>query len=354
MLSQNLCEKVLTVGCEYHPPRGGIAQVLYNYEHYVFPRFKFVANSKNGNFVSKLFQFIGGLIRMAYMLQTDKAIRIVHIHTASYNSFRRSMWFVRLAKSKGRKVLLHIHGGAFREFYATNPKGICSDLKKCDCIVTLSPLWKQWFNNTLGKMRVEVVENVIPKPNKRCGILQDGIFHLLYLGLITEKKGIFDVLQVLAENKEELIGKLCLHIAGNGKVKELQDFVQSKGLHSIVRYEGWANDDKKSLLLSMADAFILPSYTEGSPMSILEALSYGLPVIATKVGGIPEIVSDGANGILFVPGDLKEIDRILHRFVTDSDKTTKLLPDIQNNITRYLPDAVSERLAGIYNSLLSK
>ena len=62
---------------------------------------------------------------------------------------------------------------------------------------------------------------------------------------------------------------------------------------------------KKEMLLNLCDAYILPSYTEGLPVSILEAMSYGKPILATPVGGIPEVVID--NGILFQPGDLSAI-----------------------------------------------
>ena len=75
----------------------------------------------------------------------DRKIKIVHIHTASYNSFKRSAWYVSLANFMRKKVLLHIHGGGFKEYYATNPQWISSVLNKCDGIITLSESWKEFF-----------------------------------------------------------------------------------------------------------------------------------------------------------------------------------------------------------------
>ena len=87
-------------------------------------------------------------------------------------------------------------------------------------------------------------------------------------------------------------------------------------LDTLINFHGWVSGDMKIKLLNLADSFILPSYVEGVPISILEAESYGVPILSTIVGGIPEIVTDGDNGLLFKPGDkvaIKEaIDKVLY------------------------------------------
>ena len=106
---------ILSVGCNYKPVRGGIAQVLDIYDKYIFKEFRFIANSGGGAFrnVWILLSSIGMLIKQ---LLGKREIKIVHIHTASYNSFYRSSIFVMLSKLLGRKVILHIHGGGFKDF----------------------------------------------------------------------------------------------------------------------------------------------------------------------------------------------------------------------------------------------
>lgn len=124
MLTRKISGHILTIGCEYRHPKGGVAQVMYNYEKYVFPVFNCIVNSGGTNNVAKLLKAISGYLLMAIHLTTDSHLRIVHIHTSSYNSFKRSAYFVRLAKAFGRKVVLHIHGGDFKNITLQTRNGL--------------------------------------------------------------------------------------------------------------------------------------------------------------------------------------------------------------------------------------
>ena len=341
-------KKTITIGCEYNPPKGGIAQVLYNYEKYVFPKFKCITNSGQGNAIYKLWKAISALIQLFFTLLFSKQIKIVHIHTASYNSFRRSAWFVHLGKAMNRKVILHIHGGGFKDFYQSNPQYISKILNKCDCIITLSPKWKKFFKTITTCPMIEVVNNIIAPPTFLQTKRNDEKLHLLFLGLITEQKGIFDLLEVLAGHKNELEGKIVLHIGGNGKIDKLKKIIQTHGLQEFVIYEGWVSGEKKIQLFNISDAFILPSYTEGLPVSILEAISYGLSILSTPVGGIPEVVNE-SNGILFEPGNKTEIyNSILKLTKSNINSAT-----IKEQSYKYLPENIKSQLNTIYQQLES-
>lgn len=343
-----MIQKAITIGCKYSPPKGGVAQVLYNYERYVFPEFKCITNSGNGNTLYKLWKAVSALIQLFFTLLFNKQIKIVHIHTASYNSFRRSAWFVRLGKAMNRKVILHIHGGGFKDFYQSNPQYISKILNKCDCIITLSPKWKEFFKTITTCPMIEVVNNIIAPPTFLQTKRNDEKLHLLFLGLITEQKGIFDLLEVLSDQKNELEGKIVLHIGGNGKIEKLEKMVQTFGLQKMVIYEGWVSGERKVQLFNNSNAFILPSYTEGLPVSILEAMSYGLPILSTPVGGIPEVVNE-SNGILFEPGNKNEIyDSILKLINSDINSAT-----IKEQSLKYLPENIKSQLDAIYQQLES-
>lgn len=352
MLPQEISEQVLTIGCEYRYPKGGVAQVMYNYERYVFPRFKCVVNSGGTSKAGKLLKAIAGWLQMAVKLLVDRNIRIVHIHTASYNSFRRSAYFVRLAKLFGKKVVLHIHGGGFKEYFATNSKWIASVLNRCDTIVTLSESWKEYYQSVTNETDIYVVENIVAPPEKGNILWKDGRFHLSFLGLVNEQKGIFDLLDVLHEHIAELRGKLVLHIGGNGKIEELESRIKRYGLTGTVVYEGFVSGEKKAALLHSCDAFILPSYTEGLPVSILEAMSYGKPILATPVGGIPEVVRANENGMLFQPGDKEGMYLVLTQLLNDRELRIHMGGNSFRFIQSYFPDKVSGKLACLYRELL--
>ena len=342
--------QVLTIGCECDNPKGGVAYVLNAYKRHIYSPFKFVANSGEGNALRKIWMLIRSYIKCEWLEHTDKDIQFIHIHTASYNSFKRSALYIKQAKRNGKKVIAHIHGGGFREFRLTCPGFVDMCLKKCDAVIALSENWRKYFVEEVGLKNVYVVNNIIDTP-KIQKIEKDGRFHLLFLGLITEAKGIFDLLDVIAEHKSEWNDKVVLHIGGKGKVEQLMKVIKESGIENLVKYEGWVSGEKKSELLNMADAFILPSYTEGMPISILEAMSYGLPVLAMPVGGIPEVINDENNGLVFQPGDKTTIFEAINKILNNSELCRNMGAQSKMKSKDYLAESIVSQLEEMYISL---
>lgn len=340
-------KNILTIGCKCNPPKGGVAYVLNSYMNYVYEPFNFVANSGGKNAFIKLWYMISALIKCEFKYIFNKEIDIVHIHTASNNSFKRSALFIKQAKRYGKKVVCHIHGGAFKTYRESNKEFVDKILQQSDAIVALSEYWKQFFTEEVGLNNVFVIKNIIPKPEQKKVIHEDKL-HLLFLGFITEAKGIFDLIETINANKETWKDRVVLHIGGNGKVEKLKELIAKYGLENTVIYEGWVSGDKKAELLSQADGFILPSYTEGLPISILEAMSYGLPILSTPVGSIPEIIKDGENGFLFEPKDCKNMANCINMLLNDKSLVTLISGKNISVAQNYLPDAVEHELCKLY------
>ena len=146
---------------------------------FLYPQFKCITNSGNGNTMYKLWKAFTAIINLFVVLLFNKEITIVHIHTASYSSFKRSSWFVRLGKVMNRKVILHIHGGGFKEYYQTNPEFISKILNSCDCVITLSPKWKEYFKTITSCPMIEVVNNIVPLSTNMDVSKNDGKVHFL-------------------------------------------------------------------------------------------------------------------------------------------------------------------------------
>lgn len=352
MITKNTSKQILTIGCQWKNPKGGIAVVLNSYSR-IFPEFNIIVNSNGKNAIANLLQLLYSLVATTLRLIFCRNIRIVHIHTASYNSFKRSVLFISLAKFFKRKVVIHIHGGGFKEYYEKNTSFVHKNLLKCDTIIALTEYWKEFFEG-LGFENVIVVPNVVDSPTIQERKCDDGKTHILYLGLITKAKGIFDLIDTIYEHKEELNGKIILHIGGNGETATLQSIINECGLSKIVRFEGWVSGDKKVELLNNTDVFILPSYTEGLPISILEAMSYRLPVISTPVGGIPEVVRDGENGFLIKPGDKDALHNAIVRLANDEELREKMGNISYSKVQPHLPEIVAKELEDIYKHLLKK
>jgi len=142
-----------------------------------------------------------------------------------------------------------------------------------------------------------------------------------------------------------------LLIGGNGEIKRLNNFIHANQIGSIVEFMGWVTNDAKISAFNKADIYILPSYNEGMPISILEAMSYGLAIIATNVGGIPEIVFNEVNGLLIEPGNSSQIERTLNYFIDNPALIRRYGAASENLVKKYFPDKVCGQLIELYNSV---
>src|SRR5213078_4879446 len=107
------------------------------------------------------------------------------------------------------------------------------------------------------------------------------------------------------------VADASLVLAGSGDVQELGRLIGELGIERSVRIEGWVEGDAKERLLRHAWVAALPSHVEALPMAVLEALASGVPVVATRVGGIPSAVEHQRQGLLIEPGDVSDLTRSL-------------------------------------------
>lgn len=351
MDNNNFFNRVLYVGMDYKVPKGGIASVLNTYSSFIRP-FKFVrTHASELNQIQKIWYALSGYVMLVWKLMTDKDIQIVHIHSASNASFWRKSYAIRIAKAMGKKVIFHCHGGGFKEFRENNRDKVDAILGKVDCIVCLSDVWKEFFEG-IGCKNVTIIKNVIGDP-KPLSIKKDGLIHFLFLGLICDNKGIFDILSVISEHKEDLAGKILLHVGGNGQTERLLSKIKEYGIEELVVFEGWVDKEKKQHLLNLADVFLLPSYIEGVPISILEAESYHKPVITTNVGGIPSIVKDQVSGLFVRPGNADDIYSAMKKMSEDETLRYQYGEAGYEISKGYLPDTIKAELRNLYYKMLN-
>ena len=176
---------------------------------------------------------------------------------------------------------------------------------------------------------------------------------LLYLGVIGQRKGIYDILNALKDNKDFFKGKVVLRIGGNQEEEKLQACINEYGLQGMVKFEGFVSGEKKIECLNWADVYILPSFNEGLPIGILEAMSYRHPIISTPVGGIPEVVKDGVNGIMVKPGNVQEIAKAISAFVRDKKLVEEYGMHSIELVKPYLPETVFATLSEMYSHLIA-
>lgn len=348
MIDINICKKVLTVGTDYKNPYGGIAFLLNVYSTFFYP-FNFVCTSKKSNKISKFIILLYAIFKFFYYL-IFKNIEIIHIHGASYNSFYRKLIFINISYIFKKKIIYHIHGGEFHIF-SKNKKIVHNTLHKCTSIIVLSEHWKKFFENNFNLSNVIILNNTCHYPLAKTKNDSANI-NLLYLGAINQSKGIFDLIDALNILNKEGFKNYFLHIGGQGDIKNLQNVIKKFRLENHITLYGWVNKDLKSELFSQSDIFILPSYNEGMPISILEAMSYNIPIIATNVGGIPEIVKNKYNGLLVEPKNIYGIYKSIKTLILDKELREYMKVNNKKIIIDYLPNKISSKLSSIYKEYI--
>lgn len=359
ILPRELSRRVLMAGNYYrHHHPGGISAVVQYWAPYI-ENLQYYPTYRLASLPVRAWWFATSYVRMALRMATDPGVKIVHLHSAADGSFWRKTRLTNLAKALGRKVVLHIHASRFKDFYTEasprRQRSILRTLRRADVLVVLSESWRRWFESIgVEPDRIRVLRNITAYPVLRPELKQpDGRLHLLFMGEIGPRKGVFDILLAIADHKDEFSDRLLLSIGGNRNEEELLDTIRRYGLEEIVKFEGWVGGDKKIELLNRADVFILPSYNEGLPISILEAMSYGHPIIATPVGGIPEVVETDVNGVLVEPGNHEQIYRAIKKYIDQPDLIEKEGAESTRRATPHLPTSVLHHLRTIYEQLLN-
>lgn len=342
-------KNILTIGIDYRVVRGGVAAVENVYSTFYQP-FNHVTTTVTNGQVKKLLVLCKAILQFLYWMLFHPEIKIVHVQGSVGASFWRKAIFIYIAKFFHKKVVWHMHAGRFAVFYQQHRYAVRKVVNKSDVIIALSEYWKEYFKNEFPTKRVEIIKNVISAP--RVHKQQTGYFTLLFLGLLGKNKGIYDLLECIRDHKVEFQGKLKLYIGGNGEIEHVKQHIKEYGIADITIFEGWVSGDKKIELLNKSDAYILPSYKEGLPISILEAMSYGMPIISTPVGGIPEIVSNGENGYLVEPGNKEDIYKAIISLLNDSDLRNRMGSVSLSRVGEHLPEYVEKQLETLYDSLL--
>ncbi len=252
------------------------------------------------------FLFAVKLVSFPFVLH-NKNIAIVHIHSSAYYSFYRKAVFFLVAKLMARKVIFHLHASDFYNFFLSksNPKQfICRFVfRHCDLVIVLCADWERALLTCYPGIAVKTVHNPVSvtdyaqSENDKCDSFK---LRVLFLGFFSAAKGIKDIVSVAKQLKRDNDISISLIVAGKGDMEQwLSGEINACDLGDILTIKHWVQGQEKRDLLASADVFFLPSYKEGMPISILEAMSSGLAIVSTRVAGIPDLVWDYREEWLF-------------------------------------------------------
>jgi glycosyltransferase involved in cell wall biosynthesis len=173
----------------------------------------------------------------------------------------------------------------------------------------------------------------------------------IYLGLISDSKGAFDLIAAVARLAPAARARLRLVMAGNGEAERARRAVVQKGLSDCIEVRDWLDPQQRDRLLGESQLFILPSYREGLPMSMLEAMAWGLAPICSPVGSIAEVISHGCNGMLVPAGNVDALANAISTLVVDDDQRASLGVRARSSVEPFAVDRYIDRLMDIYSAV---
>lgn len=206
----------------------------------------------------------------------------------------------------------------------------------------------------LPEEKLRILYNPCPQIEKGTKMVNDNnaVKAILYAGTVCHRKGYDDMIKAFAKvASKHRDWKIVF--AGNGEIEQGKALAAELGIADQTEFLGWVSGEAKDVAFRNATVFCLPSYAEGFPMGVLDAWAYGLPVITTPVGGIPDIAIEGKNMLLFAPGDVDALaaqmecmicdEALRHNIATESTLLAQTTFNVQT---------INSQLGEIYEEVL--
>ena len=306
---------------------GGISTVVNSY--YVLGLdqqvdLKYIASMQDGIKIKKL------LVAMIAYTKFCKDIQyydVVHVHMAAQASFTRKSFFIKKARQAGKKIIIHQHAADFDIFFLKQ----CTENKRekirevfgmADKIIVLSEEWANFFASYICERdKICIIHNGVVLPNYQKMDYED--HNVLFLGRLGQRKGIYDLIKAIPRVVEK-VPDVRFYFGGDGDVEHCKQIASMSGFSEYIEFLGWVKNEAKESYFKKCSTFILPSYHEGMPMSVLEAMSYGLATISTNAGGIPQIITHGVDGYRIEAGNVDAIVESLLSVLLDKSVRIKL------------------------------
>ena len=227
-------------------------------------------------------------------------------------------------------VTLHGSGTAGRlsdlELARRAPRLVRAVLSRAEVVICVSEALGA-MAGAHGAREVRVIPNGVELPDRVANEAAEA--HVLYAGRLSPEKGIEDLV--------EAARGLPLVVAGDGPLREL-----------VPDALGFVAHDRLEGLYDEAAVVVLPSHREGLPLAVLEAMAHARPVVATRVGGIPDLVEDGVTGLLVEPGDRAALRAALERLLADPELRRRMGREGRRRVRRCSWDAVAAQTLEAY------
>lgn len=324
--------RVLTVGTAPTGPnsRGGMAAVMQLLIEDNDPRFhvRSVATYVDDSLPAWLWTGISGMLRASALLLAG-VVDVLHVHFSLRGSVVRKSVPLFVARIRGIPTIIHCHSSHFFTWFDGLPTLLRRAVRaalRADYVVLLGESHMVASSARLGfevsKARLlynpVVMPRAAPSPRTRRPL------SVASLGRLGANKGSYDLVRAIGLLPNDIRANLRVTLAGDGEVEQVREFVRANALDDTIDVAGWVGPADRDRLLAESVIFVLPSYSEGLPMALLEAMANGVVPVTTPVGAIPEVVTDGVNGVLVKPGNPGQLAAALQNLLVDAELRDRL------------------------------
>lgn len=319
-------------------------------------QFDVVATHRGTGAARRLAVFSLALVRLAWWSLRRRG-RIVHVHSTVRGSMYRKALVVLVAKALGRRVVLHIHSGpgdvaSFREKLGGGAAAavLRFSLRRADSVLAVSGPSAAELQQAFELDAIEVVPNAAPPVLAAVpASSRDGRLAVFLGGFANPVKGGRTILEALRLTEP---GEPKVVLAGPGELPEAgRRLLDSR---PDLQWRGWLAGEEREEVIGEASIFVLSSSSEGLPVALLEAMSLGMAIAATEVGGVPDVVDDGVEALLVPPEDPPALAEALGRIACDDALRERLGRAAQARAAEMGPERVAERIDAVYRRLLGR
>lgn len=288
-----------------------------------------------------------------------KKVDICHINLSTGASTFRKLLFSYVCRMFSVRYIIHLHGGRYPEFFARLPtpyrRLVQVFYAKAAHVIVLGSLWKDFVTQEIGVNpdRVGVLPNAVVGPDQFSWADKLNPPQILFLGRLIETKGIIELIDALSEERMRSLPWTAV-LAGDGEVAKYRARIEDLGMSEKIQLPGWLSPDAVQDALRKSSIFVLPSHFENLPLSLLEAMAYGLCVVVTPVGSIEEVISDGKNGVIVPVGNSVSLTDTLVSLLQDEEGRQQFGENARTDfLTQYDFKNYQSKLQQIYKSALS-
>ncbi|MBT2605123.1 glycosyltransferase family 4 protein [Bacillus sp. ISL-53] len=349
--------KVIMIGSHLRV-NGGITRVVKNYFESGMPKkvnLEYFPTYYGSNHIINILYFVIQYFKLFINLNLlNKQYDVAHIHMSYRGSYVRKRYIIHLLNRKNIPIVLHMHGSQFKDFFNESSNGkqkqIKDTLNKVSLILALGEQWKEYYQS-ISKTKVVSLDNaVFPKEVLKSS---EEKIYITTMGVLSQRKGTYDLIDAASQIKGKIDSKYKFLIAGDGEIDKVKKRIKELNVADMFVIPGWISDQKMiDEIYRKSVIYVLPSYNEGMPMSILEAMSYGLPVVSTDVGSISSVVKE-ENGFVIKPGDVEALTNCLINLLNDQFSIEKFERNNSEKIRIEYNIYVSvEKIVELYKELL--